>query len=402
MLVEDDNNLREIYEARLLAEGYEIVSAEDGEQALALAVKEKPDLIISDVMMPKISGFDMLDILRSTPETRDTKVVMMTALSQAEDKARADKLGADRYLVKSQVTLEEVAKVAREVLNDENTVPAATITATAPAADPAAAGATVAVTPDPAGTPAPVPAPDPAAAVTPAPEPTAMPVATPPADPQTTVPDPAVTPDPAASTTPTSDPGGSSPVEPPKAQTTAPNSAVPPTVASESAAVEQQIKQFEQTVPDQAGQAEPTAATPASLPEKPGTDQTNLAADAAADMANTVNDLLQKPSIPSDTASKAAPALAPEESSSHIAGKKVIKPINDINTSKGPDLNALLAKEVGVAAAPVTPQPTPATPPAEMPVAEAPAAAGEEQVAVKTPGNVVAPEDPNHPNNIAL
>src|SRR5262249_50832198 len=136
MLVEDDNNLREIYEARLLAEGYEIVSAEDGEQALALAVKEKPDLIISDVMMPKISGFDMLDILRSTPETRNTKVIMMTALSQAEDKARANKLGADRYLVKSQVTLEDVAKVAREVLQDKDSVPAAPI-----AEQPAAPGA---------------------------------------------------------------------------------------------------------------------------------------------------------------------------------------------------------------------------------------------------------------------
>ncbi len=116
MLVEDDNNLREIYEARLLAEGYEIVSAQDGEEALALAVKEKPDLIVADIMMPKISGFDMLDILRSTPETKDTKIIMMTALSQAEDKERASKLGADRYLVKSQVTLEDVARVAREVL----------------------------------------------------------------------------------------------------------------------------------------------------------------------------------------------------------------------------------------------------------------------------------------------
>lgn len=123
MLVEDDNNLREIYEARLLAEGYEIVSAKDGEEALALAVKERPDLIISDVMMPKISGFDMLDILRSTAETKNTKVIMMTALSQAEDKARADKLGADRYLVKSQVTLEDVAKVAHDVLSGDDQTP---------------------------------------------------------------------------------------------------------------------------------------------------------------------------------------------------------------------------------------------------------------------------------------
>src|SRR5579864_3690192 len=118
MLVEDDNNLREIYEARLAAEGYEIVSAPDGEAALALAVKEKPDLIVCDIMMPKISGFDMLDILRSTNGIKNTKVIMMTALSQAEDKARADKLGADRYLVKSQVTLEDMAKVVHDVLNE--------------------------------------------------------------------------------------------------------------------------------------------------------------------------------------------------------------------------------------------------------------------------------------------
>lgn len=146
MLVEDDNNLREIYEARLLAEGYEIVSARDGEEALALAVKEKPDLIIADVMMPKISGFDMLDILRSTPETKETKVIMMTALSQAEDKARAAQLGADRYLVKSQVTLEDVAKVAREVL--EGTPASASSGGFSPTAQPPAAEP-----PDPAADP---------------------------------------------------------------------------------------------------------------------------------------------------------------------------------------------------------------------------------------------------------
>ena len=119
LLVEDDNNLREIYGERLMAEGYDIVSASDGEEALQTAVTEKPDLIISDVMMPKISGFDMLDILRQTPETKDVKIIMMTALSQAEDKSRADELGADKYLVKSQVTLEDVARVVHDLLGDE-------------------------------------------------------------------------------------------------------------------------------------------------------------------------------------------------------------------------------------------------------------------------------------------
>ena len=118
LLVEDDNNLRDIYGERLMAEGYEIISASDGEEALQLASQQKPDLIISDVMMPKISGFDMLDILRQTPDTKNIKIIMMTALSQAEDKSRADKLGADKYLVKSQVTLEDVARVVHDILGD--------------------------------------------------------------------------------------------------------------------------------------------------------------------------------------------------------------------------------------------------------------------------------------------
>jgi DNA-binding response OmpR family regulator len=69
LLVEDDTNLQEIYSARFMAEAYDVITASDGEEALATAVREKPDLIVLDVMMPKISGFDVLDILRSTPET---------------------------------------------------------------------------------------------------------------------------------------------------------------------------------------------------------------------------------------------------------------------------------------------------------------------------------------------
>ena len=118
MLVEDDKSLREIYGVRLLAEGYEIISAGDGEEALAMAVKEKPDLILSDVMMPKISGFDMLDILRSTPETKDVKVIMMTALSSEDQRARGESLGANRYLVKSQVGIEDVVRTVHDILAD--------------------------------------------------------------------------------------------------------------------------------------------------------------------------------------------------------------------------------------------------------------------------------------------
>ena len=118
MLVEDDKSLREIYSIRLVAEGYDIISAGDGEEALALAVQYKPELIIADVMMPKISGFDMLDILRSQPETSKIKVIMMTALSSDEQRQRGEALGAERYLVKSQVGIEDVIATVHEVLGD--------------------------------------------------------------------------------------------------------------------------------------------------------------------------------------------------------------------------------------------------------------------------------------------
>lgn len=118
LLVEDDQSLREIYSIRLTAEGYEIVTAGDGEEALAMAVKERPDLVLSDVMMPKISGFDMLDILRSTPETKDMRVIMMTALSSDDQRQRGENLGADRYLVKSQVGIEDVVNAVHDVMGD--------------------------------------------------------------------------------------------------------------------------------------------------------------------------------------------------------------------------------------------------------------------------------------------
>jgi CheY-like chemotaxis protein len=143
LLVEDDNNLREIYEARLQAEGYETATASDGEQALVVAKEAKPDLVISDVMMPKISGFEMLDILRNTDGLKDVKVIMLTALGQSEDKSRADQLGADKYLVKSQVTLEDIVKTAHQLL-DEGAAPAAPAAPAATTTDDAATTASAA------------------------------------------------------------------------------------------------------------------------------------------------------------------------------------------------------------------------------------------------------------------
>ena len=178
MVVEDDASLREIYSIRITAEGYEVVSAGDGEEALAVAVREKPDLILSDVMMPKISGFDMLDILRTTPETANIKVIMMTALSAEDQRQRGERLGANRYLVKSQVGIEDVVNAIHEVLGDR----AAPATEPAPAPESAPTQETAPL-PEPA--PAPIAAPNP----TPDTENTAAPAAEPIPEPEAITPE---------------------------------------------------------------------------------------------------------------------------------------------------------------------------------------------------------------------
>jgi two-component system phosphate regulon response regulator PhoB len=108
MLVEDDEALSIVYRSRLEMEGFEVQGVNNGEAALSSALKFKPDLILLDAMMPKISGFDVLDILRNTPETANVRIIMLTALSQPKDKERAQSLGVDDYLVKSQVVIGDV------------------------------------------------------------------------------------------------------------------------------------------------------------------------------------------------------------------------------------------------------------------------------------------------------
>jgi len=110
LLVEDDVALSTVYKSRMELEGFEIREVNNGEEALSAAIDFKPDLILLDAMMPKISGFDVLDILRNTAETANIRIIMLTALSQPKDKERAEALGVDDYLVKSQVVIGDVVE----------------------------------------------------------------------------------------------------------------------------------------------------------------------------------------------------------------------------------------------------------------------------------------------------
>jgi len=117
LLVEDDDALANVYVTRLQAEGFDVRRVNNGEDALAAALSYHPQLVVLDVMMPKVSGFDVLDILRNTPETANLKIIMLTALGQPSDQERAKSLGADDYLIKSQVVIADVIDRIRHHLN---------------------------------------------------------------------------------------------------------------------------------------------------------------------------------------------------------------------------------------------------------------------------------------------
>lgn len=108
LVIEDDKFISEVYIAKLSKEGFDTILVNDGEAALEKAQKEKPDLILLDIFMPKIGGMDVLRILKEKDETRNIPIVMLTNATEQEYIDDAMELGADDYLVKSNFTPEEI------------------------------------------------------------------------------------------------------------------------------------------------------------------------------------------------------------------------------------------------------------------------------------------------------
>jgi two-component system, OmpR family, alkaline phosphatase synthesis response regulator PhoP len=116
LLAEDDRILRKAGETALRKRGYDVVAAVDGEEALAKAREDPPDLVLLDVMMPKVHGFDVLRGLKGDPRLRDIPVIMLTNLEQPSDMQRASDGGAFGYLVKSNLDLDDLAAKVAEAL----------------------------------------------------------------------------------------------------------------------------------------------------------------------------------------------------------------------------------------------------------------------------------------------
>ncbi|MBI3922038.1 MAG: response regulator [Armatimonadetes bacterium] len=113
LVTDDEVPVVQIIRTNLELEGYEVVTAHDGEEALRKVAQESPNLIILDVMMPKMDGWEVLSNLKGSPRTQEIPVIMLTALSQMEDMDRGARLGNDCYLTKPFEPLELIAMVKR-------------------------------------------------------------------------------------------------------------------------------------------------------------------------------------------------------------------------------------------------------------------------------------------------
>jgi len=117
LFIEDESALQKTFGDILEEKGYEMVSALDGEIGLKLAQEKKPDLILLDLILPKMDGFEVLKNLKETSETKDIPVIILTNLERMEDVERALELGATTYLVKANYTLEEVIEKVKQALS---------------------------------------------------------------------------------------------------------------------------------------------------------------------------------------------------------------------------------------------------------------------------------------------
>lgn len=116
LLIEDEPTLQKTISEILIQEGYKMLNALDGEIGLQMALREKPDLILLDLILPKIDGFEVLENIRKNEATKNTPVIVLTNLENAAAVERALALGAQSYLVKANYELEDVVQKVKQAI----------------------------------------------------------------------------------------------------------------------------------------------------------------------------------------------------------------------------------------------------------------------------------------------
>lgn len=118
LFIEDESALQKTFGDIFAAENYEMISALDGETGVRLAKTKRPDLILLDLVLPRMHGFDVLKILKQDPLTKEIPIIVLTNLEGVEDVEKALNLGATTYLVKANYSLEEVLEKIRKILGE--------------------------------------------------------------------------------------------------------------------------------------------------------------------------------------------------------------------------------------------------------------------------------------------
>lgn len=118
LFIEDEETLQRTFKEILKRANYEMFGSLDGEDGLKTALNEKPDLILLDLILPKMHGLEVLKELKSKPETKNIPVIILTNLEGTEEIEKALELGATTYLVKTSYSLEEIIKKIRKIIGD--------------------------------------------------------------------------------------------------------------------------------------------------------------------------------------------------------------------------------------------------------------------------------------------
>ena len=116
LIIEDDVFIMDMYETKFKMAGFEVLRAENGDKGIKVARKEKPDLIVLDIVMPQMDGLEVLKVAKGDLELKDIPVVLLTNLGQRENIEEGLKLGADDYIIKAHFTPDEVVGKVKKVL----------------------------------------------------------------------------------------------------------------------------------------------------------------------------------------------------------------------------------------------------------------------------------------------
>ncbi|MFH1457331.1 MAG: response regulator [Patescibacteria group bacterium] len=116
LLVEDERSIADMYKMKFEREGFEVIYIDNGDGVLKTVLEKKPNIVLLDIILPKVDGFSVLKELKNNSKTKMTPIIMLTNLGQEEDINKAKKLGVDEYLVKANLTPTQVVEKVKEIL----------------------------------------------------------------------------------------------------------------------------------------------------------------------------------------------------------------------------------------------------------------------------------------------